>query len=88
MARKAIVAAAASVIALILSSFLLPSGVEAGLQTGGCKLTTCNLCKPRCQYEGNDGGFCDARKNCICVDCSKHGDGPSRLVHEHERRHR
>jgi hypothetical protein len=67
---------------------LLPvkhAGVEAGLQTGGCKfypsrLSICDLCKPRCQDEGNDSGFCDARKNCICVDCSKHGNGPSRSL--------
>ncbi|KAG2563449.1 hypothetical protein PVAP13_8KG359000 [Panicum virgatum] len=83
MARKVIAPAAAS--AVLILSFLLLSGVEAGLQTGGCKfypsrLSICDLCKPRCQDEGNDSGFCDARKNCICVDCSKHGNGPSRSL--------
>ncbi|RCV39103.1 hypothetical protein SETIT_8G196700v2 [Setaria italica] len=78
MACKMIVAAAASVLVL---SFLLPSGCDAGSQIGGpgctfypSRVSSCELCKPRCQEEGNVSGFCDGDKRCICIHCSSSHD--------------
>ncbi|KAF8754889.1 hypothetical protein HU200_011362 [Digitaria exilis] len=76
MAYQMIASAAASVLVL---SFLLQSGVvdAVGLQGGGCtfrpsRFSDCDLCKPRCIFEGYSTGFCDGRKECMCVECSAH----------------